>query len=214
MPIRPDLPPHPQLGDPLAPVHENAETLRLLALRRSTPVTMLTEPGPSAAAVDQLLRLAVRVPDHRKLEPWRILVIEGEARSKLGDVFAGAKKAADPSASDAVLAAERALPLRAPVIVTVISAPNPNDPKKTPVWEQELSAGALCQNLMIAASASGWAACWITEAPAFDASVHKALGMAPGEKIAGFIYLGTAKDHPVERPRPDLANIVTRWTGV
>jgi nitroreductase len=213
MPIRPDLPPEPHLGDPLAPVHESAETLRLLALRRSTPVAMLGEPGPSPADVDQMLRLAVRVPDHRKLEPWRILVIEGEARAKLGEVFATARKAADPSASDATLANDRALPLRAPVIVAVISAPVHNDPKKTPVWEQELSAGAVCQTLMIAAAASGWAACWISEWPAFDANVHSALGMSSGEKIAGFIYLGTAKDQPVERPRPEPGKIVKRWTG-
>lgn len=212
MPIRPDLPPEPEFGAPLAPTHESEETLRLLALRRSTPVLMLGAPGPSAADLDMLLRLAVRVPDHRKLEPWRLLVIEGEARNRLGEIFAAARKLRDPDASDEKLAGEMALPLRAPVIVTVISSPNHHDPKKTPVWEQQLSAGAVCQNLLIAAQAAGWAAVWITEDAAFDSHVHAAFNMHAHEQIAGFIYLGTAKENPVERQRPTLSKKVERWT--
>jgi nitroreductase len=213
MPIRPDLPQEPEFGAPLAPTHESPETLRLLALRRSTPVAMLGEPGPSAADLDMLLRLAMRVPDHRKLEPWRVLIVEGEAREKLGDIFAAARKLRDPDATDDKLAAERALPLRAPVVLAVISSPNHHDPKKTPVWEQQLSSGALCQNLLIAAQAAGWAAVWITEDAAFDGHVHAALGMHTHEQIAGFIYLGTAKEQPVERQRPVVSKKATRWTG-
>jgi nitroreductase len=212
MPIRPDLPAQPELGDPLAPAHESPETLRLLALRRSTPVLMLGEPGPSPADVDMLLRLAMRVPDHRKLEPWRVLVVEGDARNKLGDVFAAALKVRNPGASESALEEERKLPLRAPVMLAVVSSPV-DDPKKTPEWEQRLSAGALCQTLLIAANAAGWAACWITGDAAFDANVHKALGMTDGERIAGFIYLGTAKEKPAERQRPDVAAKAVRWTG-
>jgi nitroreductase len=212
MPIRPDLPAQPELGDPLAPHHESPETLRLLALRRSTPVAMLGEPGPSPADVDMLLRLAMRVPDHRKLEPWRILIFEGDARKNLGDVFASALKARNPSAAESSMEEERRLPLRAPVVLAVISSPV-DDPKKTPEWEQRLSAGALCQTVLIAASAAGWAACWITGDPAFDSNVHRALGMNPGDRIAGFIYLGTAKVKPVERQRPDTSQKAVRWTG-
>jgi nitroreductase len=212
MPIRPDLPAQPELGDPLAPAHESPETLRLLALRRSTPVLMLGEPGPSPADVDMLLRLAMRVPDHRKLEPWRVLIFERDARNKLGDVFAAALKVRNPGASESALEEERKLPLRAPVMLAVVSSPV-DDPKKTPEWEQRLSAGALCQTLLIAANAAGWAACWITGGAAFDANVHKALGMTDGERIAGFIYLGTAKEKPAERQRPDVAAKAVRWTG-
>ncbi len=86
-----------------------------------------------------------------------------------------------------------------------------NDPKATPVWEQQLSAGALCQNIMIAAAAMGWAASWISEWPAFDANVHRGLGMSDGDQIAGFIYLGTARQQPVERQRPDPKAKVERW---
>ncbi len=213
MSIRPDLPQEPEFGAPLAPTHESPETLRLLALRRSTPVAMLGEPGPTAADLDMLLRLAMRVPDHRKLEPWRVLIIEGEAREKLGDIFAAARKLRDPDASDDKLAAERALPLRAPVIICVISSPNHHDPKKTPVWEQQLSSGALCQNFLVAAQAAGWAAVWITEDAAYDSHIQAAFNMHAHEQIAGFIYLGTAKEQPVERQRPVVLKKATHWTG-
>jgi nitroreductase len=213
MPIRPDLPPEPEFGAPLAPNHPSPETLNLLALRRSTPVAALTEPGPSAEDLDAILRLGMRVPDHRKLEPWRVLIIEGEARLKLGEIFAAAHKLRDPDAADAKLADSMRMPLRAPVILCVISSPNHHDPKKTPVWEQQLSAGALCQNILIASQALGWAGVWITEDPAFDTHVHAGLGVDPHEQIAGFIYLGTAKDMPVERQRPMVSAKATRWTG-
>ncbi|MDP3737890.1 MAG: nitroreductase [Hyphomonadaceae bacterium] len=212
MPIKPDLPKPPEFGAPLAPTHESTETLKLLALRRSTPVLMLGEPGPSAADLDAMLRLAMRVPDHRKLEPWRVLIIEGSARERLGDYFAAARSLREPDATPAQLEEDRKLPLRAPTILAVISSPT-HDPKKTPIWEQQLSAGALCQTLMIAANAMGWAACWITETPAYDSHVHAALGLKPGDQIAGFIYLGTAKEQPVERQRPDVSAKATRWTG-
>ena len=213
MPVRPDLPAPPEFGAPLAPAMESPETLRLLALRRSTPVAMLTEPGPSAADLDAMLRLAMRVPDHRKLEPWRVLIIEGAAREKLGEYFAAARHLRQPDATPAQLEDERKLPLRAPVVFAVISSPV-HDPKKTPVWEQQLSSAALCQTLMIAANAMGWAACWITEDPAYDSHVHAALNMKPGEQISGFIYLGTAKEQPVERQRPDISAKAVKWTGL
>ena len=117
-----------------------------------------------------------------------------------------------PDAAPTQLEDERKLPLRAPVILAVISSPI-HDPKKTPVWEQQLSAGALCQTLMIAANAMGWAACWITETPAYDSHVHAALGMKPGDQIAGFIYLGTAKEQPIERQRPDVSKKAEKWSG-
>jgi nitroreductase len=213
MPIRPDLPPEPDFGAPLDPAHPSPETLRLLALRRSTPVSALTEPGPSAEDLDAILRLGMRVPDHRKLEPWRVLIIESDARIKLGEIFAAAHSLRDPDAPEAKLADAMRMPLRAPVILCVISSPNHHDPKKTPAWEQQLSAGALCQNILIASQAMGWAGVWITEDAAYDSHVRAALGMSGHEQIAGFIYLGTAKENPVERQRPTASTKATRWTG-
>jgi len=213
MPLRPDLPPEPEVGAPLAPAHPSPETLQLLALRRSTPVAALGEPGPAAPDVDAILRLGMRVPDHRKLEPWRVLVIEGEARVKLGEVFAAARRLRDPDVAEDKLAEEMKLPLRAPVILCVISSPNYHDPKKTPIWEQQLSAGALCQNLLVASQAMGWAGVWITEDAAYDSHVQAALGLHGHEQIAGFIYLGTAREKPMERQRPVVATKAARWTG-
>jgi nitroreductase len=212
VPIRPVLPQQPELGDTLSSTHESAETLRLLALRRSTPVAMIGGPGPAQEDIDLMLSCALRVPDHRKLEPWRVLVIEGEARNRLGSIFAAVKATSDPNATAQQIEADRALPLRAPVILCVISSPV-QDVKGTPEWEQRLSAGALCQNILIAAAAAGWAACWLTEWPAFDGQVGAALGLRGDDRIAGFIYLGTAKEQPVERQRPDMSNRVIRWGG-
>lgn len=213
MPIRPELPPEPEFGAPLDPAHPSPETLRLLALRRSTPVAALTDPGPSAEDLDAILRLGMRVPDHRKLEPWRVLIIEGDARIKLGEIFAAALSLRDPDAPEARLADAMRMPLRAPVILCVISSPNHHDPKKTPVWEQQLSAGALCQNILIASQALGWPGVWITEDAAYDSHVHAALSMTGHEQIAAFIYLGTAREKPVERQRPSVITKATRWTG-
>lgn len=212
MAIKANLPPEPEFGVPLAPNHPSPETLQLMALRRSTPVAALSEPGPGADDIDAILRLAMRVPDHRKLEPWRVLIIEGDKRALFGEVLAAARNLREPDAAPEKLAAERALPLRAPVILAVISSPV-HDPKKTPVWEQQLSAGALCQNILIASQAMGWAGVWITEDAAYDGHVHAALGMHGHEQVAGFIYLGTAKDRPVERQRPTISAKATRWTG-
>lgn len=209
MPIRPDIP-EPEFGEPLAASQESEATLRLLARRRSTPVAMLTEPGPTRADLDMLIHIAARAPDHRKLGPWRFIIFEGEGRERLGDLFAAAQKA--DGKTDIEIAQAYALPLRAPAIIAVISSPV-DDPKQTPKWEQELSAGAVCQNLLIAAFASGWAACWISEWPAFDDDVASALGLAAAERIAGFIYLGTAKADPVERQRPDVAARVRYWNA-
>lgn len=210
MPI--NLPPEPEFGAPLASTHPSSETLQLLALRRSTPVAALREPGPGADDIDAILRLGMRVPDHRKLEPWRVLIIEGDARALLGEVLAAALHLRKPEADPDQLAAQRVLPLRAPVILCVISSPV-NCPKKTPVWEQQLSAGALCQNLLLASQAMGWAGVWLTEDAAYDGHVQAALGLHGHEQIAGFIYLGTASAAPVERQRPIIAKKATRWTG-
>lgn len=180
----------------------------LLALRRSASCKCLAEPGPAPDEVTELLTVAARVPDHRKLEPWRFIVYEGRARERFGDMVADIFKAANPEATLADIDEERARPSRAPVLVAVISSPNKSH--KTPVWEQELSAGALCYNLLLAANAAGWAGVWLTEWLAFNAQIDTAMGLSDDERIAGFIYLGTATMLNPERPRPDMAGKITR----
>ena len=190
-------------------VRPSADARTLLALRRSANKQFMGPPGPSPEDLDELLEIAARVPDHRKLAPWRFIVFEGEARARFGDGLAGIL--AGRSEPEGEVENARRLPLRAPVMVCVVSSAV-ND-GRTPVWEQELSAGAVCYNLLLAANASGWAGSWLSEWPAFDADAGKLLGLEDGERVAGFIYLGTATMAPPERPRADMAEKITRWQG-
>lgn len=183
----------------------------MLALRRSVGKRALIEPGPGPEALDELLRVATRVPDHRRLAPWRFLVFEGTARTKFNARAVEIQKQEDPEATETMLADTACFFSRAPVVIAVISSPDPSH--KTPVWEQELSCGALCQNLLLAANASGWAACWLSEWIAFSAGINALLGLTEHERIAGYIYLGTAKEPPQERLRPDVTKKIARWQG-
>lgn len=183
-------------------------TLDLLARRRSVPPMLLAEPGPDRAALDAILTLAARVPDHGKLAPWRFVVIEGKARARVGETIAAAFAADNPSADPARLDQERRRLTHAPVVVAVVSRAAPH--VKIPEWEQVLSAGAAAMNLVVAANAAGFATSWLTEWFGYDRRVLDALGLTPTERLAGFVHLGTAREVPSDRPRPDLAEIVTR----
>lgn len=205
------FPPAPPLGTPMLACRPSAEARTLLALRRSTSKRGLTEPGPSPEAIDDLLTVAARVPDHRRLAPWRFLVFEGDARETFNRHAVDIQKQEDPEASEVMLADTASYFTRAPVVIAAISSPDPTH--KTPVWEQELSCGALCQNLLLAANASGWAGCWLTEWIAFSPGIARLLNLSEPERIAGFFYLGTATELPQERMRPDVAEKVQRWKG-
>jgi nitroreductase len=184
------------------------ETVDLLRRRRSVSPRMLGEPGPSAEEIELLLTIASRVPDHGRLAPWRFIVLQGEARATIGATIAAAFRADQPDAAEDKIALERDRLSRAPVVVGVVSRAQPH--VKIPDWEQVLSAGAACMTLVIAANAMGYGTSWLTEWYAFDRRVLDALGLAPGERIAGFVHIGTPKEPPVERPRPVLADLVTR----
>lgn len=198
-------------GTPLPPAHPSEETLDLLAKRRSVTAQLLGEPGPSPERLNVLLEIAARVPDHRKIEPFRYVVFEGKARTAFGEVLRESAKRNAPDAAPKKLDAEASLFERAPVVVAVVSSVDREH--KTPEWEQVLTAGAVCQNLLIAASAAGFAGQWLTGWPAYDEHVLREMGLGPNERIAGFIYLGTAQEDPKERPRPALADILIRWEG-
>ena len=190
----------------------NDNVLHFLATRRSTKPALLTEPGPDAAGLDRILTIAARVPDHKKLVPWRFIVFEGAARARFGDLLAkvcAAEETEPPS--PARLETERRRLLRAPVVVAVVSRVAPTAP--APEWEQVLSAGIAAYNMCLAAKASGFDACWITEWYSYSAGVAGGLGLAPNERITGFVYIGTAKEVQPDRERPALAGIVTRWQG-
>ena len=203
------FPTAPPLGTPMPATHASPEARQLLALRRSISKRGFQDPGPDAAAIDDLLTVATRVPDHRRLAPWRFLVFEGDARAAFNARAVEVQKAENPDASETMLADTAGYFTRAPVVIAVISSPDPTH--KTPVWEQELSVGALCLNLLLAANASGWAGCWLTEWVAFSAGINQVLGLTENERIAGYIYLGTAREDPQERLRPDVASKIVRW---
>ncbi|HZH09482.1 MAG TPA: nitroreductase [Microvirga sp.] len=185
------------------------DSLSRLLSRRSVPPRWLGEPGPSAADIETLLTAAARVPDHGKLVPWRFIVIEGEARQRLGEVLAKAFQADNPDADAEKIAAERERFTKAPLVVAVVSRVVPH--AKIPEWEQVLSAGAVCMNLLNAATALGYGASWLSGWAAFDRRVLDALGLAPHERIAGFVHIGTATEKPTDRERPNLSEIVTRF---
>ena len=177
--------------------------------RRSVSVRLLGEPGPDESELEKILRAATRVPDHGKIHPWRLILIRGVARKSLGEVLRAVYPDQEADASEAKLDIEAARFTRAPMVIAVVSSTIA--PHKIPAWEQTLSAGAVCMNLLSAALALGFGACWITEWYAYHPKVRAALGIAAHENIAGFVYIGTASQKPDERPRPELAEVVSEW---
>ena len=177
------------------------ETLKLLTTRRSVKAAHLAEPGPSAAELETILGCAARVPDHKKVEPWRFIVFDGQARAKFGTVLAEVLAAEDKEApSPARLEIERGRFLRAPLVIAVVSRVRAMP--GAPEWEQILSCGA-----------AGMNTCWITEWYAYSPGIARALHLAEGERVAGFVYIGTPAERQPDRDRPAMAQIVTRWQG-
>jgi nitroreductase len=181
-----------------------------LKTRRTIPAAQMAEPGPDPAALRAMLTIAARVPDHGKLAPWRFIVFERQAR---GEVIAGLTRIAEAAAEEKERR-QRADAAKsfgdAPLVVAVVSAPIADHPK-IPLWEQQLSAGAVCLNLVHAAWAHGFAAQWLTGWFAYDEEARAWLGLRPGERVAGFIHVGTPKAPPSERDRPDVDAITEVW---
>lgn len=183
--------------------------IEFLSRRRSVKADLLAEPGPTADEIELILTIASRVPDHKKLAPWRFVILEDEARFQLGEVVAQVCQTLEPDASPVRLETERNRLARAPLVIAVVS--RVVEKPGAPEWEQVLSAGAAAFNLCLAANALGYGTCWLTEWISYDGVVCKALGLEGHERIAGFIHVGTATTQPDERPRPNLADIVTHW---
>jgi len=184
-------------------------TLELLLTRRSVKAIDMSEPGPDAAALDTIIRCGIRVPDHGKLGPWRILRFVGDRRRAFGEVLAAAWQGTHPDDPPERVERERGKLERAPVVLAVVSSVTPDH--KIPQWEQQLSAGAVCQNLLLASHGMGFHAQWLTEWFSYDVAVSEALGLSRHERIAGWIYIGSAATAPAERPRPALEDVVSDW---
>lgn len=178
----------------------------LLATRRSGKARDMVAPGPDAGQLQAILAAAARVPDHGKLNPWRLVVIDD--RTAFADALLNIYLAGKPDAGRLEREAVTQFATQAPCLVVVISSPKPSH---IPLWEQELSAGAACQNLLLAAHAHGFVGNWLTGWAAYDAAVLALLGGAAPERIAGFFFIGTQARPLEERPRPELACVISRW---
>jgi len=185
------------------------DAIELLKNRRSMKPREMTGPGPSPAELETILTIGARVPDHGKLTPWRFIVFEGDARVRAGEVIAGVFAKKNPQATAAEVEVEKTRLTDAPLVIGVVSFTRPHP--KVPAWEQELSAGASAMNIVNAATALGFGACWLTGWFAFDRDVLDGLGLKPDEKFVGFIHIGNVTKPNEDRPRPALSDIVTRF---
>jgi nitroreductase len=194
----------PTFGEAL-PVIASPETLAFLARRRSASALTLAAPAPSRGELGALLRLAVRIPDHGKLSPWRFVILDGEAKA----AFVAGLEAIAARREDATKLTPKLGKMRTPPLtVAVISSPKDGD---IPEWEQRLSAGAACLMLTLAAQAMGYGANWITDWYAYDEDAGRLLGLGENERVAGFVHLGTPAEAPLERVRPELEGLVSDW---
>lgn len=184
-------------------------TLELLATRRSVSTKDMIEPGPTAEQVKTILAAGHRVPDHGKLGPWRFIVFTGDAREQFSQRLAAIFAEENPDCREKKMNQQAELLMRAPVVIAVISTADEH--AKIREWEQVLSAGAACQNMLVAATAMGFGAQWLTEWYSYNDKVKQLLEMEPHHQVAGFLYFGSYQNKPEERKRPDLEERVRYW---
>ena len=188
------------------------EIVQILTTRRSSKPALLGAPGPAGGEIDTILTCAARVPDHKAVAPWRFVVLEGDARRRFGERVAEVLKAEEKEPpSEVRLETERGRFAQAPVVIVVVNHVKPTP--GAPEFEQVLSCGAAAMNLCHAANALGYQTAWVTGWAAFSPGVAKVLGLGEGERVAGFVHIGTAKERQADRERPALASVVTRWTS-
>jgi nitroreductase len=188
--------------------NDTSSPLALLRTRRSGKPRDMIEPGPSAGQMRNIMEAAIRVPDHGKLAPWRFVIVGNEQRQRLSDVLTSAYRAEKPDAGRLEIEAMDQFAHQAPTLIVALSSPVQGS--KIPLWEQELSVGAACMNLLTAAHASGFVGSWLTGWPTYSNVVRDAFG-SDGERIAGFIFIGSPGRDLEERPRPDYDNVVKDW---
>lgn len=189
----------------------NAAVIDFLSARKSAPIDLMTEPGPSDAEIETLIRIASRVPDHGRLAPWRFILYRGDVRREIGDRLAALAEKLEGPLPPARLDKERTRFSRAPLVVGVVSIARDNP--KIPQWEMFLSGGAAAMNLLLAANALGYGANWISNWYSDSAEGRAILGLKPGERVVGFVHIGTYAGEIPERPRPDIAGLVSDYAG-
>ena len=189
-------------------LNDRSSALSLLETRRSGKPRDLVAPGPSDEELRHILTIATRTPDHGKLSPWRFVVVGPRQRQALADLLARALPEHDPDATSAHYAKALEFAHQAPLMIVLVSAPI--EGHKIPVWEQQLSCGAVAMNLLHATTAFGYVGGWITGWAAYSERVRDAF-CKPGERIAGFLFIGTPASPLEERPRPLLSDLVREW---
>ncbi len=187
---------------------ENSGIVDYLLTRRSVMAQNLNAPAPSDSELEIILTIGARVPDHGKLSPWYFMVFSGDHRDVVGRKIQGIYAQHNPMAKKEHLDIEGNRFSRAPLVIGVISRVRAGKP---PLWEQILSSGASCMNIVHAANAMGYGAQWLSEWYSFDEEFKDYIGVDRGDHIAGFIHIGSVNEKPDERPRPDLTKIVTHW---
>jgi nitroreductase len=188
------------------------EALEAVLTRQSVPPAFLREPGPDEAVLARILAAGACAPDHGKLRPWRFIVIRGPARERLGEVFVDALLKRQPDAPEAAVEQERTRPLRAPLLIAVAARVAKEHPK-IPEIEQILSTAAAAQNILLAAHAQGFGAKWLTGTNAYDEHVKRALGLAPDDRLIGFLHIGTVDGSPPAVPHADAHEYTVEWRG-
>jgi nitroreductase len=192
-------------------LNDQSSLLTFLKTRKSASAKAMTGPGPDGGQIHQILEIAVRVPDHGKLAPWRFVLFEGDARTQVGKAFAARWAELNPGHGPDSMTFQAGLFARAPVVLAVVSTAAPH--AKIPVWEQQMSAAAVCYNVVLAAAALEFDAQWQSDWVAYDVGAKRAMGIAEAENVAGIIYIGKAAAPLEDRPRPDPLALLTRWVG-
>ena len=194
-------------------VVSNRPVLDFMLRRRSILATNLDDPGPNDEDLDLILQVATRVPDHGRLTPWRIKVCRKAAQASLASIYRSSFLKHNPDASDAMITAAHRRLTASPLLLVVVAQPNMDRLDRIPLIEQQLSAGVVCSNILIAAAALGYGGQWVTGGPAYDQAVHAALGLTEYDSIAGFMHIGTPSEPARERARPPLEDVVEEWVG-
>ncbi|MFN3943866.1 MAG: nitroreductase [Allosphingosinicella sp.] len=189
-------------------LNDRSSPIALLRTRRSSRPRDLVAPGPNAAELRRIVEIAARTPDHGKLHPWHFVHVPADGRAALADLLHRAYRIDNPAPGRLEVEAIDRFAHQAPELIVALF--RPVAPSKIPVWEQQLSCGAAVMNLLHAAHALGFAGGWVTGWAAYSDAVRDAFG-GPDERIAGFLFLGTAGCVPEERPRPDLADVFAAW---
>ena len=189
----------------------NQPVIDFLLARRSRPIGELKEPAPTAAEIETMLAIASRVPDHGRVVPWRFILYRGEARHHIGERLLALAEQRDGPLPENRRQQELTRFSRAPLVVGVVSSPREHP--KVPQWEMFLSGGAAAMNLLLAANAHGYGAAWITNWYADDDEGRRILGLAPHERVIGFVHIGSFDGEVQDRARPELSQIVADYAG-